>query len=423
MVNRFSSRLLSIGMVLSCFTVAEVASQPRELELRSRVDHIDTLAREPMIVEHPSGALFVSGYPSQVTGRDWTVPPLLWRSEDEGSTWARIDSGSSSDGAQGNSDVDMSMAPDGTLYLSSMGFDRDTRKGTHVAMGVSPDRGDTWRWQFLSQNTLDDRPWVAVGENGVAHAIWNGSAGVSYTQSSDAGLTWRTPIAIAKSGGSSHLAVGPDGRLAVRVSPIGASANTFDVDADYVLVSSDDGVSWTRRAIPAPIEWDPTLSDASAVPRWVEPLAWTDDGFLHHIWSEGSDLNYGVSDDLGASWSISTVSKVARTDGMAFYPYLTSNGANTLAATWFVKDSEGLAAGVAQLDRAPYAKEITVLSAAPFVPDAWDETTEHRSQTPAGEYIPVSFLANGDLAVVSPIQNIHDDRWGFTFWRFAVGSN
>lgn len=422
MTSRYFPGLLTIGMVFSAMAFAEVASQPQALQLQSRVDHIDTLAREPMIVQHPSGSLFVSGYPSQVTGRDWTVPPLLWRSDDDGRSWIRADPGSSSDGAQGNSDVDMSVAPDGTLYLSSMGFDRDTRQGTHIAMGVSTDIGKTSRWQFLSQNRLDDRPWVAVGDNGVAHAIWNGSAGVSYTQSSDQGLTWSTPVAIAKSGGSSHLAVGPAGRLAVRVSPIGASANIFDAEADYLLISSDDGVTWTQQAIPAPIEWDPTLADASAVPRWVEPLAWTQDGYLHHVWSEGSDLNYGVSDDLGASWSISTVATTATIDGMAFYPYLTSSGSNKLAATWFVKDSQGLSARVAQLNRVPYATAIEVLSAAPFILDAWDETTEHRSLTPAGEYIPVSFLANGDLAVVSPIQNIHDDRWGFTFWRFALGS-
>lgn len=420
MTKKYSPHLLlTLGMVFSGIAFAEVASQPQALKLQSRVDHIDTLAREPMIVQHPSGALFVSGYPSQVTGRDWTVPPLLWRSEDDGRRWIRADLGSSSDGARGNSDVDMSVAPDGTLYLTSMGFDRDTREGTHVAMGVSTDVGDTWRWQFLSQNRLDDRPWVAVGENGLAHAIWNGSAGVSYTQSSDQGVTWSTPIAIAKSGGSSHLAVGPAGRLAVRVSPIGASANIFDAEADYLLISSDDGVTWTQQAIPAPIEWDPTLTDASAVPRWVEPLAWTEDGYLHHVWSEGSVLNYGVSDDLGASWSISTI---FTTDGTAFYPFLTSNGSNKLAATWFVKNSQGLSAHLAQLNRRPNARGIEVLKAAPFVPDAWNETTEQRTLSPAGEYIPVSFLANGGLAVVSPIQNIHDDRWGFTFWRFAVDS-
>ncbi|HEX4266890.1 MAG TPA: hypothetical protein VHY36_03315 [Steroidobacteraceae bacterium] len=36
----------------------------------------------------------------------------------------------------------------------------------------------------------------------------------------------------------------------------------------------------------------------------------------------------------------------------------------------------------------------------------------------AGEYLSVLFLRNGDLAVVSPIQNPETKRSGFSFWRF-----
>ena len=43
--------------------------------------HVDALAREAALVEHPSGALFVSGYGDP--------GPKLWRSDDGGSTWER----------------------------------------------------------------------------------------------------------------------------------------------------------------------------------------------------------------------------------------------------------------------------------------------------------------------------------------------
>ncbi|MFK8042379.1 sialidase family protein [Congregibacter sp.] len=417
MTDLKSLLLLSTYMAVSAITQAEVETQTAALELQSRTDHLDTLAREPMIVQHPDGALFVSGYPSQVTGRDWTVPPLLWRSDDDGKSWKRGDVGSKESGAQGNSDVDLSIGPKGTLYMTSMGFNRETRAGTHIAIGASVDAGETWNWQFLSQNRLDDRPWVAVGENGTAHAIWNGSAGVSYTQSINQGAAWSAPTAIAPSGGSSHLAVGTNGRLAVRVSPIGASANTFDLESDYLLVSNDDGATWTKQEPPGRIEWDPTFADPAAVPRWVEPLAWTADGSLHHVWSEGSEVKHGVSKDLGETWQISAVST---TSGIAFYPFLTSNGENKLAATWFVKDAQGVSARLAQLNYSPHTAAVEAHEAAPFVPDAWEETVAYKSLSPAGEYIPVSFLANGDLAVVSPVQNVHDQRWGFTFWRFSL---
>lgn len=88
-------------------TPAEFAVAGNGLQLISRVDHFDTLAREPMVVRHQSGALFVAGYGSQLTGTDWTAPPLLWKSTDNGNSWERVDVGSSSAGAQGNSDVDL----------------------------------------------------------------------------------------------------------------------------------------------------------------------------------------------------------------------------------------------------------------------------------------------------------------------------
>lgn len=55
----------------------------------------------------------------------------------------------------------------------------------------------------------------------------------------------------------------------------------------------------------------------------------------------------------------------------------------------------------------------------PFRPDSWRGDT--RPQDPpvretAGEYLPILFLRNGGLAVVSPIKNVHEKRFGFSFW-------
>src|SRR5690349_4074367 len=110
------------------------------LVLASRVDHLDKLTREPMLVQQPGGELFVAGYgaippepsnPQQV--------PHLWRSDDHGMHWTPVDVGSAADGAKGNSDVDMTIGPDLTLYFANLGFDRKTERGTHVAVGVSHD--------------------------------------------------------------------------------------------------------------------------------------------------------------------------------------------------------------------------------------------------------------------------------------------
>jgi len=370
-----------------------------------------------MIAAHPDGTLFVSGYGSQVTGTDWTQPPPLWRSDDGGENWGRLDVGASTDGAQGNSDVDLTVGPDGTLYFITMGYNRQTSEGTHVAMGVSHDRGESWSWRFLSNDRFDDRPWVKVDESNTAHAIWNDGSGVSHAISRDVGESWVEQARIHATGGSSHLAVGPDGRVAVRVSAISASANRFDPEADVIAVSLDHGANWATKAVPGDVEWDPTFSDPDKISRWVEPLAWTPDGMLHHVWSEGDTLKLGTSGDNGESWEIEVISGEP---GTAFYPYMESNGGDLLAVTWFSRNGGSLTARLAVIDLKKSDAARRIRLSEPFTPQSWLEDAENKTLNPAGEYLPVIFLQDGDLAVVSPIQDIHDDRWGFSFWRWRM---
>ncbi|MEO5590078.1 MAG: hypothetical protein ABIS03_10870, partial [Gemmatimonadaceae bacterium] len=164
-----------------------------------------------MVVEHPGGALFVAGYFNETV-------PTLYRSSDGGSRWERVSVGEDAEG-NGNSDVDLAIARDGTLYYISMVYDRQKQEGTQIGIGASRDAGATWRWKTVSRNAGDDRPWIGVAPDGTAHAIWNDGHGVSHVVSSDRGKTWSEPKRIHGEGGSSHLAIGPDGELAVRITP------------------------------------------------------------------------------------------------------------------------------------------------------------------------------------------------------------
>lgn len=416
-------------LALTCFTACgpsteeavAPASEPgaQALVLTDRVDHLDHLAREPMIVRHPGGALFVSGYGSQVTGRDPEAPPQLWRSDDDGATWRRVDVGDAATGAAGNSDVDLAVGPDGTLYFMAMGFNRDTGEGTHIAIGSSSDAGASWHWTRLSQDRFDDRPWVEIARDGsaagLAHAIWNDGSGVAYATSADAGRTWVERPRIHDLGGSSHLAVGPEGEIAVRITPLSASGNRFDESVDLIAVSRDGGQTWSQHDPPGERQWDPTFRDPNAVVRWVEPLAWGSGGGLDYLWSEGSSVWLGRSQDDGASWRRWQVAEVA---GMAFFPYLVAGPQGRLAATWFEARDSDLVARVALIDWAE--QEPVVLVAEPFRPDAFDETGDAATRSPAGEYLAVAFLGDASLAVVSPIQDAGHDRWGFSFWRFDL---
>jgi hypothetical protein len=371
-----------------------------------------------MLVEHPSGTLFVSGYGSQVTGTDPNALPQLWKSGDGGASWERVDVGTSEAGAAGNSDVDLAVGSDGTLYFITMGFDRTTGEGTHIAIGVSGDLGASWTWTRLSQDRFDDRPWVEVAPNGTAHAIWNDGSGVSHAVSTDGGHSWLERERVHPQGGSSHLAVGPNGEVAVRVTPLSASGNTYNEGVELIAVSTDGGMTWQKHAAPGSRAWDPTFRDPSAVPRWVEPMAWDAEGTLHHLWSEGRDVWLAHSVDQAKTWQ----SRVVATETeIAYFPYLVARGAGELAATWFTGREQALAAHVALIQLATNEnEEPRVLRAQPFRPDSWRESQDAPVRDTAGEYLPVAFLSSGGLAVVAPIQDVAGDRWGFSWWRVEV---
>src|SRR5439155_25030904 len=97
------------------------------LAVAQRVEHLDVAGREPMVVEHSDGSLFVAGYGLQPR-------PTLWKSRDRGATWTRVDVGSEAQGAIGNSDVDLAVSRDGTLYFVNMFFDRVALEGRQIAV-------------------------------------------------------------------------------------------------------------------------------------------------------------------------------------------------------------------------------------------------------------------------------------------------
>lgn len=380
--------------------------------LSQPVDHLDALAREPMIAEHPAGTLFVTGYGSE--------QPTLWRSTDRGATWSRVNVGSAPDGAIGNSDVDLAIAADGTIYYVVMSFDRKTFEGLGIAMAVSRDAGATWSWTGLSKTRYDDRPWVEVTPDGTAHVIWNDGGGVCHAVSRDAGRTWKEQPRIHAEGGSSHLAVGPKGEIAVRITPVSASGHVLHKGVDLVAVSTDGGATWTKRAAPGTREWTyPFPMDRpDPMPRWVEPLAWDASGALYSLWTDPSGLFLARSTDRGATWR---TWRLAEGGALRYYPYLVARGRGELAATWFSGQGASMRAHVAriQVDDGPAAPRVT--AAEPFAPDSW------RRRTPgpptlydtAGEYFPVAFLRDGRLAVVTTIQDEGRQRLGFSvrWWR------
>jgi hypothetical protein len=405
---------------------ASQTASPWTLTLAGPIDHLDLVAREPMIVEHPDGTLFIAGYGAAWISGKPTDEPTLWKSTDGGTSWGRVNVGTEADGAAGNSDPDLVMAGDGTLYFVTMLFDRE--KGNQISVGVSKDVGTTWKWTLLSKDRFDDRPWVKVAPDGTAHVIWNDGAGVCHAVSTDGGLTWTERTRIHPKGGSSHLTVGPNGEVAVRVMPPSASGIKHDEGVDLIAVSTDGGTTWGKEPAPGYREWTPGSN--YPIMRWVEPLAWDARGALYSFWTNLKGIWLARSVDQGATW---TTWQLAENPDLAYFPYLVARGAGELAATWFSGWTLTWQAHFARIDIGEDGAPPRMVESLPFRPDSWQRDREwpedireeiqlllgNDLQTPdtAGEYLPILFLRNGGLAVVSPIQNWREKRFGFSLWR------
>jgi len=388
---------------------------PWTLTLAAPIDHLDVVAREPMIVEHPEGTLFVGGYGGTFMSGKKTDEATLWKSRDGGTTWARVNVGTEADGAAGNSDMDLAVARDGTLYFATLVYDPKENEGKQISVGVSRDVGATWKWTLLSKTRFDDRPWVKVAPDGTAHAIWNDGAGVCHTVSQDGGRTWKERARIHPLGGSSHLAVGPNGEVAVRIVPQSAAGTKYDEGIDLIAVSLDGGTTWRNQVAPGYREWNP---DFFPVPRWIEPLAWDARGNLYSLWTNLKGVWLARSLDRGSTW---TTWRVAESPEVAYYPYLVARGAGELAATWFSGWTGTWQAHVARIDVSEGEAPPRMVESPPLRPNSLRQNRywpkDPPTPDPAGEYLPVLFLRTGGLVVVSPIQNMNQKRFGFSLWK------
>jgi hypothetical protein len=386
-----------------------------------RVEHLGLPAREPMLVELPSGTLFLTGYAGGIytksTGIEQKIPEL-WKSSDRGASWTAVNVGTEADGARGNSDVDLAAGPHGALYFVALTYDPKLAEGKRVSVGVSENEGRTWRWTTLSRARFDDRPWVAVTPDGAAHVVWSDEFGVYHSVSHDHGATWSTPKRISSEGGSSDLAAGPNGELAVRVIPLSAGGAKYAAEADFLAISTDGGATWRKRKVPGQRNWTPA---EGTIPRWVEPVVWDRDGDLWLLWTEASGVWLADSSDQGASWKTQRLIKTSG-DTLSYFPYLAAGRQGQLGATWFSGAGDELRWHACEISPGQKGGTLRFALSPPLAIDSWGPS-ELPSPAPfvrstAGEYLPVWFVRNGDLIAASPIQDPKANRYGFTFWRF-----
>lgn len=408
----FSTPLFAAVILLtSCMRQGSSSSSARRddrLELIQQNEVLDTVAREPMLVQHPNGAVFVTGYNR--------IRPRLWRSTDLGTSWSEVNVGMPRDGAVGNSDVDLAVAPDGTLYFVQMTYDVRAQEGVQLAVGMSRDAGSSWRWSTVSRARYNDRPWIKVAPSGTVHLIWNDGSGVLHTVSRDRGATWGPPSHIHDRGGSSHLAVGPRGELAVHIIPGARSGLVCDEGTDLIALSTDDGATWHKFPAAGGARPAGCFNHPRETPRWVDPVAFDRSGALYSLWTDSTGVWLSrAKDEMNAwtTWRVFTRESGAPTP---YFPFLASRATGELAATWVLATRDTLHWQAAHIVVRRADGDPVVRVTATMALESW------RGNGPeaGGEYLATAFLNDGSLAVVIPIQNDANKRLGFGWRRFAV---
>ncbi len=156
-----------------------------------------------------------------------------------------------------------------------------TRAAVLMAMR-SADKGVTWSQpivvaQVQSRGATDPESGtpirdganlgsIAAGRNGRIAMVWQDSRfsggqrdGIAYSQSTDGGLTWSTPVQLNQAPAVQAYVptvhIRDDGTIGVTYYDLRNNTTAPTILADYWLVQSADGVTWTETHVAGPIDY------------------------------------------------------------------------------------------------------------------------------------------------------------------------
>lgn len=224
-----------------------------------------------------------------------TFEHRLWRSDDGGASFQRLNFNIPASRLPGGGDTDVVITPEGTVYFL------DLWAGSN-SLAVSTDRGDTWAYgNPITTLPLSDRQWIAYGGKSpitgldrlyAVYALIQPPSCAMFARSDDGGLTWSfhrpipEPLCGPRSQGHTNKLVA-DGDYA---------AITF-IDLDrtvYAAYTEDGGVTWTD---PITVSAGEAANDINGTALAGETLstAWIDE-------VNGYRVRFARSLDRGHTW-------------------------------------------------------------------------------------------------------------------------
>jgi hypothetical protein len=238
-------------------------------------------------------------------------------------------------------------------------------------LGTDPDAGFTVAQTYLvaanidpkKNNTLEDKPWIAVDNSDSAysgnvylawtHVTEGGGFDIVFSRSTDHGRTWSEPLRIGHPGGAvqgAQVAVGPDGEIYV---VYGKQVLGWKNGQLFLVKSTDGGVTFSDPVSITPkfntLSFDSTYAKYSLPALAVSPT----NGNVYVVYADqpndmvGGEVELIISTDGGATFSAPAPLN-DRSAGQQFMPAVTVDERGVIHASWF--DTRNNPSGTSILD-------------------------------------------------------------------------